>query len=102
MPCENCAELCVEYQIRGPQQLRKAIEITKQNIEDGTIVELQTQSSARPVPFLMIASGAEWDDIVEYKFRCANCGELFSLVAETYHGSGGYWRPDNLENIKAN
>jgi hypothetical protein len=102
MPCEKCAELCVRYQIQQPRELRKAIDIARQNIEDGTIVELQSSSPVSQVPFSALASGAAWNDIVEHRFRCANCGELFSLHAETYHGSGGYWEPDNRESTREN
>lgn len=37
--------------------------------------------------------GRDRDDIVAYYFKCRCCGEQFSLHAETYHGSGGYWEP---------
>jgi hypothetical protein len=31
--------------------------------------------------------------VLGYGFRCTSCGQLFSLSAETYHGSGGHWQP---------
>jgi len=36
-----------------------------------------------------------WGDIVDYHFVCRHCGTKFVLGAETYHGSGGYWSPEN-------
>jgi hypothetical protein len=36
-----------------------------------------------------------WGDIVDYHFVCKHCGTQFVLGAETYHGSGGYWSPEN-------
>jgi len=102
MPCEKCAELCVRYPIRHPNDLRQAINIARQNLEDGTIMEVPNADSIGQVSFTAIASGEAWDDIVEYHFRCTSCGELFYLHAETYHGSGGYWEPENKASVRAN
>lgn len=33
--------------------------------------------------------------LVDYHFVCKHCGTQFVLGAETYHGSGGYWSPEN-------
>ena len=102
MPCEKCAELCVRYMIRQPGELRQAIEIARQNTEDGTIVELQDAAIASEIPFPILAAGNPWGDFVEHRFRCTNCGEVFHLHAETYHGSGGYWEPENRTSVRDN
>lgn len=102
MPCEKCSDLCVRYSIRHPNELRQAINIARQNIEDGTIVELENPSPLNDVSFSDLASGAAWGDTVEHHFRCSNCGEQFSLHAETYHGSGGYWEPKNNASVREN
>jgi hypothetical protein len=82
--------------------LRKAIDIARQNIEDGTIVEIPNDNSLSQVSFSELASGATWDDIVEHYFRCSYCGEEFTLHAETYHGTGGYWEPKNNGSVREN
>lgn len=32
-----------------------------------------------------------WGDVVDLYFQCTQCGSVFSLHAETYHGRGGAW-----------
>jgi len=102
MSCASCADLCVRYQIRHPRELQSAIDIASQNVEDGTIVEVQDASLSNQFSFSELASGTPWGDTVEHHFRCVNCGELFYLHAETYHGSGGYWGPENAKSIREN
>jgi hypothetical protein len=102
MPCELCADLCVRYPIRQPNDLIKAIKIAKQNVEDGTIIELPDFESINQNSFAVVASGEAWGDIIEYNFCCSSCGERFSLHAETYHGSGGYWEPKNKSSVREN
>jgi hypothetical protein len=99
MACEKCKELCVRFAIRHPQDLRRTIEIAKQNIQDGTIVEIQTISQDDQIPFSELNIDQPLDDYISYRFRCISCGELFYLHVETYHGSGGYWEPENHASI---
>lgn len=100
MTCAKCNDLCVRFPIRQPYELRLAIDIAKQNIEDETISEVTDSNSLSQVSFSALAAGEPWDDIVGYRFRCNSCGELFSLHAETYHGSGGYWEPENKRSVR--
>lgn len=101
MACEKCEELCVRYAIRLPSDLRKAISIANQNVADGTLVDT-TDPSAHSVSFAQLAAGEAWDDIVAYQFKCSSCSEKFSLHAETYHGSGGYWEPVRKAVVREN
>lgn len=102
MSCTSCADLCVRYQIRHPRELQNAIKIANQNVEDGTLVEVQDASLSNQLSFSELASGTPWGDTIEHHFRCVNCGALFYLHAETYHGSGGYWEPKNAKSIREN
>ncbi|ACX94951.1 hypothetical protein [Halothiobacillus neapolitanus] len=101
MACDKCKELCIRYAIRLPGNLRKAISIASQNVTDGTLIDT-TDPSAHSVSFAQLAAGQTWDDIVAYHFRCSCCGEQFSLHAETYHGSGGFWEPVRKAAIREN
>ena len=33
----------------------------------------------------------QYEDVLDFNFRCVGCSAAFSLTAETYHGSGGKW-----------
>lgn len=95
--CNHCKEVCEVFKISLPRDLSKAIRVAKANLADGTIVEskfwprqyaaLTTQS------FTNVPDKAPWDDVLEYYFECPSCHQLFRLSAETYHGSGGTWKP---------
>jgi hypothetical protein len=102
MACAQCNDLCVRFPIRQPNDLRRAIDIAKQNVADGTISELNEPSPSSQVSFSALSAGENWSDVVAYKFKCNSCGELFSLHAETYHGSGGYWEPEHREAAREN
>ena len=93
MPCAKCRDLCIRVRIRSPQDLERAIHIASQNIQDGTIVEVEETTPQGAMTFSSLAKGALWDDLVSFRFKCVCCGEEFSLSAETHHGSGGYWQP---------
>lgn len=88
--------------LRLTHELRCAIEIANQSIADGTIAELPDSDPPSQVTFSELAAGGMWDDVVVHRFRCTSCGELFSLHAETWYGSGGYWEPENRASIREN
>jgi hypothetical protein len=102
MPCDRCASLCVEYRIKVPAELRRAIAIAHENIADGTIEEVPLAAAAgySDTPISNVKPDGSWDDVLHYRFRCSSCGELFELSAKTYHGTGGAWRPEDRASIR--
>jgi hypothetical protein len=91
--CERCSTLRQRFEIRVPADLSKAIRVARDNVADGTIVEVPSPLPGINKPFSSILADGPWDDSMAYEFRCTTCGQLFSLSADTYHGSGGEWRP---------
>jgi hypothetical protein len=91
--CSRCLTLRHQFRIGVPADLRRAIRIAKEHLADGVIVEVPSSSSFTQVPFSSVSQSGPWDDVLGYGFRCTSCGQLFSLSAETYHGSGGHWQP---------
>ncbi len=57
MSCEKCKDLCVRFAIRQPHELRRAIQIAKQNLDDGTITEVPNPDPISQVTFAAIAKG---------------------------------------------
>jgi hypothetical protein len=98
MTCARCSDLCVTYWVHSPRELEKALAIAISNLRDGTTEEIalppESPTLERKVSFASVAAGIDRPDFVNFKFRCTSCGETFALVAETYHGSGGSWRPE--------
>ena len=89
--CPSCKDLNTEFQIKLPSDLRKAIAVTRDNLADGTISDVTTHGFYKS--FDELISLGKWDDVLLYHFKCNTCGQLFALSAETYHGSGGVWKP---------
>ena len=87
--CPSCQQLQAEFPIRTPGELAKAIRVVQANIADGT---LQPIEQAGEQPVTSVRPDGPWADVIAYLFRCASCGTQFELSAETYHGSGGFWR----------
>jgi hypothetical protein len=94
MTCDSCHELSVVYEISKPADLRRVIEIVAKELRNGTISEGEPDPMAGGTPFEELMGGANWDDYLSYRFACNSCGQTFRLSAETYHGSGGAWRPE--------
>jgi len=89
--CPSCKDLNTEFQIKFPSDLKKAIAVTRDNLADGTISNVTKGGDCKP--FEELVSSGKWDDVLLYRFQCNTCGQLFELSAETYHGSGGWWKP---------
>ena len=102
MSCTHCYDLCVRFPARTPGELRKTISIVASNTADGTLKEVAPDPSSghSTGPFGPVAAGTEWPDTFNFWFECTNCGERFSLQADTYHGSGGTWQPARAEAIR--
>lgn len=89
--CPSCKDLNIEFRIKVPSDLRQAIAVTRDNLADGTISDVTTGGDCKP--FDELVSSGKWEDVLRYHFRCNTCGQKFELYAETYHGSGGWWKP---------
>ncbi len=100
--CENCKTINQEFRIKSPRDLKKAIKVIADNIEDGTIKESDywpkgILNCCDSGTFSELAKENLWGDFVDYYFECPSCNRLYRLTAETYHGSGGSWRPTERE-----
>src|SRR5262245_12116251 len=91
--CERCKDLNAVIRIKLPEQLSQVIRIAKQNVADGTITVLESETGRWSRPFSQLQASGGWDDLVDYVLACSSCGQQFRLSAETYHGAGGEWKP---------
>lgn len=98
MSCASCSDLTLVWPIRSPGELRTAVGIVRQNLDDGTILEVATATGSH---FVDLSPTGPWDDVFQFRFLCPRCGQTFSLAAETYHGGGGEWRPDEREDSRS-
>jgi len=99
MSCGRCGELRQEVPIRGSDELEKVVRVARANLEDGTIVEITSGEEATPLSSLVL-SGPLLPDMIQYDFRCRECGEVFLLRCEMYHGRGGSWSHASGPNVR--
>jgi len=96
--CIKCNDLCVESKIESKNNFGKALRIIRQNLKDSTILESaywpEGKIKSCTTAFHDVnQSGPYSEDIYIYYFSCSECSQLFEFVCNTYHGSGGHWRP---------
>jgi hypothetical protein len=89
--CNSCIDLNIEFQIELPSDLRKAVAVVRDCPADRTISDVASGGDCKP--FDEMVSSGKWDDVLQYHFKCNAGRQLFELHAETYHGSGGWWKP---------
>ena len=93
----NCNILTKEYRIGSPDALKSILQMIRANLENGVIVEDAYWPSGQihvvQPSFSSLPSEGPWPDYFEYYFRCVGCDCLFQLSVETYHGTGGQWKP---------
>ena len=89
--CNSCKDLNIEFRIKLPSDLRKAVAVARDNLADGTISDVIIGGDCKP--FDELVSSGQWDDVLLYHLKCNTCGQVFELSAETYHGAGGWWKP---------
>ena len=101
--CKQCIDVCQVYQISLPSDLTKVIRVVQDNITDGTIIESDfwpDHHLKKPTgSFFKIQVEGPWNDVLIYYFECTKCKQHFELNAETYHGSGGSWKPKNMDSL---
>ena len=91
--CDRCKHLKAPLTIAWPDDLRRAIRLAKENVENGTLAVVDAETLPGAQPFAQLSPAGRWDDMVHFVFVCTACGQRFELSAETYHGAGGAWRP---------
>ena len=93
--CQRCRELRIEWPIRSPSELSKAVRVVRANLDDGTLAEVAVEAAVGAPCFDELGDSGTWPDIVLNAFECTTCGARFKLFADTYHGSGGAWGPES-------
>jgi len=92
--CMKCDDL-LPIDIRQPEDLRRAIANVNSSLIAGHIEDVT--STFVDVTFTELAKGGQWGDDVLFQFRCTQCGQMFELAAETYHGRGGWLKPVKIK-----
>jgi len=92
--CSGCERVGDRIDIRLPGQLRSVLHAVRELVEAGSLRVLpQPEGEPHGRSFLALSHEGPWPDVLSYRFQCNRCQRYFALSAETYHGSGGEWRP---------
>jgi len=96
--CEECRPLST-HAFRSMDDLVHAVRLAAEEADRGVLARV----SAEPLPAAAqqaldssLASGA-LPGTVSYRFRCAICGDHFTLRADTRTGEGGWTREENAD-----
>ena len=95
MPCELCDTFDIQIKIRFPSELARILEKLKAAVSARELTYDSVASSQVPIgqpDFTALEATGPYPDALHYYFDCPQCGCMFELTAETYHGSGGCWR----------
>lgn len=87
--CSNCEGLKECIPIRTPREYLRHLEQVKRIIDRGF---LKLKEGTCPLDSIHL-EGKPWPgDHIKHIFSCTQCGLMFQLSVETYHGAGGEWR----------
>ena len=93
MPCEECRELTT-HAFRSSEDLVHAVRLAAEEVDRGVLTRVATERLAPAEQEALdssLASGAIPRNL-RYRFRCAVCGDCFTLSADTASGQGGWSR----------
>jgi hypothetical protein len=99
--CDNCDQLDTEIDIRSPEQLKSLVNKIRTDLKDNIIIYNSFESDRAligQVSFDQLNLENSIPDVMCYYFDCKECGNVFGLVCESYHSSGGKW--SKLGNVK--
>jgi hypothetical protein len=77
MACSECGSLSTHV-FRGPDDLIHALRLAAEEMDRGVLARVEERKGP---------GGA-----VHYRFRCAQCGDRFTLTGDMSQGSGGWTR----------
>jgi hypothetical protein len=90
LECRACATVNQTEDVRSPDQLRVLLAKVRDLLRAGSLAQVAATGS---VVVQEIDPDGSWPDLLQGTFQCAECGMNYELSVETYHGSGGVWKP---------
>ena len=93
MSCEECRELST-HAFRTPDDLLHAVRLAAEEADRGVLTRVAApalESAAQEALDSSLDSGA-LPNRIRYRFRCAVCGDQFTLEADTSTGEGAWTR----------
>lgn len=95
MPCEECLELNT-HTFRNPDDLIHAVRLAAEEVDRGVLrrVEAREPGAAEREALASVLACGELPGAIAYRFACSQCGDGFTLCADTSDGRGGWVREE--------
>jgi hypothetical protein len=87
--CINCSFLMEDHIISSPKEYLSILADMQQCIKEGNF-ELIAQTCA----FDEVLKDTWYSDSIEHIIQCKKCRNQFVCFADTYHGSGKFYKKD--------
>ncbi|OGC05676.1 hypothetical protein A2526_00165 [candidate division WOR-1 bacterium RIFOXYD2_FULL_36_8] len=89
--CKVCGTVPVRDPIDYPDVLRKFIRLAKQKVQANEfIVKEEKTIGTLDLPFDQLPEDILEDGSIAYTFQCKQCGSIFHLSCDMYHGRGSW------------
>jgi len=95
LSCEECRELST-HAFRTPDDLLHAVRLAAEEVDRGVLARVAgaaLEPAAQEALDSSLDSGA-LPNRIRYRFRCAVCGDHFTLEADSATGEGGWTREE--------
>lgn len=107
--CQYCDALKLRVAIKSPDQLSNVLLRAADYLASGVLADISRDYAQHDFAMSFAECGYTietaasnkrrlfgWHDFVCHYFQCIHCHAVFSLNAETYHGSGGEWKLEEM------
>jgi hypothetical protein len=84
----------IEIAVRSPGEFVRVLQAVREALADGTLVQVKPPDAPYALDDIRtVSDDGPWPDYVEAHFENIKTGARYRLAVETYHGSGGSWKP---------
>lgn len=96
--CKVCKDVILRESFYSPNDYLACLTYISDLIDSGKYAIIEQTC---PIDAVKKADGHWVNDYIKHKIKCINCGELFLVWTDTYHGRGGFTKEDErLKNAK--
>lgn len=93
MPCEECRDLNT-HEFRSAADLVHAVQVAATEVDRGVLERINVADRSLPEQAAIDSafSSGTLPEVVQYRFRCTQCGDEFALSADIGTGEGKWTR----------
>ncbi|MPM20954.1 hypothetical protein SDC9_67393 [bioreactor metagenome] len=88
--CDNCSFLMDDHVINSPKEYLDILNDMQQYIDHGNFILVEQTCSIHDV-----LKDTWYSDCIKHVMQCKECNSQFVCYADTYHGTGRFYKKDN-------